>query len=64
MGWRTREKRRANRLVFTESAITDETVEQSKNLPEKAPALFEDDQDAVFATVDPANSTDLSEFDS
>lgn len=63
MGWRTREKRRANRLVFSESAITDESVQQSKSVPPKAPALFEDDQDAIFVSVDPANSTDLSEFD-
>jgi hypothetical protein len=61
MGWTTREKRRSSKLLFSESAMTKERIENSKKAAsgkEIQVTLF-DDEDAIVAEVEPPVSTEL-----
>lgn len=59
MGWTTREKRRARKLVFTESSITPEIMKKLK-MPASVPMTLFDDNDAIMGDIDPPVSTDQS----
>jgi len=61
MGWTKRERRRARKLVFSESTITPEVVERAGSIESVQVALYED-ADAIVSSVDAPVSTDMSEF--